>query len=725
MKIRWKLLILLLIMAMVPLIAAAVLHHVSVHRLGGHLASGRREILTQAARHHLHRMVDDYGRIVRRDRKMLELALIFQAREVERRLASVPPASPRMFLAEDYDGQVNLPEGMVLSDKHFRTGPDGKLLPIPVTYQQQVYFLVSGVSRQAVADDTARLSTMPEVYRLLYRCRPDLMYWQYTSLESGIHSCYPGHGGYPTDYDPRRRRWYLAAKQADDLIWLIMPEVSTRTVAPTLAMPVHRADGSFAGVTAIDMPLAAILGKLKLPADWASEAKTMLVVPEEQKQPVELHSSGPGEHVGNSEQDRKLVIIAQRSYEGRRQNWREVVELQFLESDDRHELAALTADALSGVSGVRKMRFRGRDALWAYGAGGKSRPFPVVVVPYDLIIAQTVEAEQYVLTKIKRSVKAAGGFLLVAFAVIVIVAFVSSRSVTRPVTQLAKVAQKLAVGNYDTRIDIRTGDELQALGEIVNDVGPKLRERQRMQHSLMLAMEVQQNLLPQEFPHLAGFDIAGAADYCDETGGDYYDFIELLDAPSSRLGIAIGDITSHGIGAALLMASARAILRSHAVAQTTELDKLFADINVHLVRDTGESWFLTLFYCVIDAESRTLSYASAGHDPVLWLHAATGQIDELTNTGIPLGILLDAPYRQGGPLRIERGDVLVLSTDGVREGKNPAGQMFGTERLKQVVRSCLAESAETICKTVMQAAEKFRDGHVQEDDITLVVVKGL
>ena len=182
-------------------------------------------------------------------------------------------------------------------------------------------------------------------------------------------------------------------------------------------------------------------------------------------------------------------------------------------------------------------------------------------------------------------------------------------------------------------------------------------------------------------------------------------------------------IRDSGIGAALLMASARAVLRSHALDHGNNVHELFADINVHLVRDTGEMRFLTLFYGVLDAENHSLIYASAGHDPGLWYHAADRTIDELGPTGIPLGILDSAEYTQNGPLAILPGDVLVLTTDGVREARNTSKEMFGAERLKEVLLNSADQPAKEIQARIVQAVRDFQNGHAQEDDITLVVIK--
>ena len=278
MRIRWKLLILLLVIALLPLVVSNVIGRLSTYRLGSRLASETRDVLVAQAQYRLQRLVDNYGRVLDRDRKALEFALRVQAREVQRRLAGPPPDSPRAFFAQDYDRKEDQPVGMVLSEKHSQATSTGELSSIVVNYGEQVYLLPPGLDRHVVADDVARLSTMPEAYRFLYESNPELMYWQYASLESGLHTSYPGHGDYPPDYDPRQRRWYRAAKQAGTLVWLPpMVDASTGMITLGLAMPLLRADGAFAGVTAIDVPLPGMFRELGLPDAWRTEAEAMMV----------------------------------------------------------------------------------------------------------------------------------------------------------------------------------------------------------------------------------------------------------------------------------------------------------------------------------------------------------------------------------------------------------------------------------------------------------------
>jgi sigma-B regulation protein RsbU (phosphoserine phosphatase) len=709
MKIRWKLMILLLAIALAPLVIASALHRASMRRLGSRLASDSRQILTESARRRLQLRVHNYAKLLHRDQQLVEMALNLQAQAVEHKLAQPPPESPRLFFAEDIDKGTRLPPGMVQTEDHFRLQADGARRPMPVSYDQQACFLAAGADKAAAADDMARLAAMPEVYRYAHESIGRLTHWQYTALESGVHMSYPAHGGYPPDYDPRQRAWYIDAKRSNRLRWQPpMPDATSRMGMLTVSMPVRSAAGKVVGVTGIDVPVSKVFSDLELPEAWRAGEATLLVYP-----------SGPGDRLPEG----ALAIAAEKGYEGSTTDWRAPFTIRQLRSEDPNQLAALRADAIAGKSGVRQMRYRGAEAMWAYGAAAPREPFPIIIVPTDRVVAQAVEAEQYVLDRTIEGLQFTGVILLGVVVAVVAVAFLSARSVTRPVNELAEAAGKLAEGDYAARVQVRTGDELQALGEAFNGMGPKLLERERMKRSLALAMEIQQHLLPQEPPRLEGFEIAGRSLYCDETGGDYYDFIDLVELGPGRLGIAVGDVTGHGIGAALLMASARAVLRSHAVRYGDDLETLFGDLNRHLVRDTGDAWFMTLFYGVLHAEQRSLCWTSAGHDPAMWLRRSSGQIEELPNTGIPLGIIAEADFRCDGPVRLQSGDIVLIGTDGIWEARSPNGEMFGKQRLREVLAGACDRAAGEIHAAVVDAVGEFRASVPQADDITLVVVK--
>jgi sigma-B regulation protein RsbU (phosphoserine phosphatase) len=173
------------------------------------------------------------------------------------------------------------------------------------------------------------------------------------------------------------------------------------------------------------------------------------------------------------------------------------------------------------------------------------------------------------------------------------------------------------------------------------------------------------------------------------------------------------------------MASARSVLRSNAARYGTELTQLFEVLNRHLESDTDYDKFVTLFYGVLDAKSKSLIWASAGHDPALWYHKYNNEIEELPNTGLPVGVMQDASFGQGGPVSLNVGDVVVVGTDGIWEAQNDDGDMFGKERLHDIVAEENHRSADGICSRVIDEVNRFSASAPQLDDITLVVIKSV
>jgi len=246
-------------------------------------------------------------------------------------------------------------------------------------------------------------------------------------------------------------------------------------------------------------------------------------------------------------------------------------------------------------------------------------------------------------------------------------------------------------------------------------------EKQKMQQSLDIARDIQQGLLPDSAPDVEGLDIAGWSHPCDQTGGDYFDFIPLAD---NRLGVVIGDVASHGIGPALLMTASRATLRA-LVTTTDDVAEMMARVNDRLSEDMEEGRFITLFYGMIDPIGRAVRYTSAGHEPAILFRAATGEFEQLLSTGFPLGIMGEAEFPEGPATALESGDVLVLTTDGIIEATNEDGEEFGRDRLREVIVSHSRASAQSIIEAIYAAVCNYCGEAEQKDDITLVALKAL
>ena len=242
--------------------------------------------------------------------------------------------------------------------------------------------------------------------------------------------------------------------------------------------------------------------------------------------------------------------------------------------------------------------------------------------------------------------------------------------------------------------------------------------------ALNVAQEVQQSLLPQHPPNEKRLDIAGSSLYCDETGGDYFDYIALPCLGSDVYAIVVGDVSGHGISSALLMAGVRAYLRGR-VTQAGSVAEIVTDVNRLVSADTRETYqFMTLFFLAIEAQTGRITWVRAGHDPVLLYSPDKDHFEKLKGEGLPLGVEEDWQYLDY-QATLRPGQILVLTTDGVWEARNKKGEMFGRKRFKEIIRRHADSGAEGIRLAIIDAIAAFRGEAQQEDDITLVVLKFL
>jgi sigma-B regulation protein RsbU (phosphoserine phosphatase) len=241
--------------------------------------------------------------------------------------------------------------------------------------------------------------------------------------------------------------------------------------------------------------------------------------------------------------------------------------------------------------------------------------------------------------------------------------------------------------------------------------------------ALALAGEVQKSLLPQDKPRVQGLDIAGRNVSCDEIGGDYFDFLWRREPDKGPFSVVVGDISGHGVDSALLMTTARAFLRMRA-SQPGTISEIITAMNRHLTRDVLESGrFMTLFYLSIDPEQKALEWVRAGHDPAFVFDPVRDDFEELKGTGIALGVNDAVDYQQNKKGGLANGQIIAVGTDGIWEAVNRAGEMFGKERLRNIIRKNAGTDAGDILNAVYDELNEFTIGRKTEDDITLVIIK--
>jgi sigma-B regulation protein RsbU (phosphoserine phosphatase) len=318
-------------------------------------------------------------------------------------------------------------------------------------------------------------------------------------------------------------------------------------------------------------------------------------------------------------------------------------------------------------------------------------------------------------------------FCVVLFAVFFVTLSVLNkllnRSIVGPVENILSTVSDIKEGNLQTRVKVVSNDEIGVLGDAVNEMTRGLIERERMQQSLNLAKEVQQNLLPKSNLKLNGFDIAGKSVYCDETGGDYYDFISIGDNDRQMIGVVIGDVSGHGISSALLMATVRSALRQRA-SLTANIATIMTDVNRQLANDVEDSGqFMTMFFLALDTATRQLEWVRAGHDPGIVYDPGSGAFSELGGMGVALGVDADWTYEDYKKTDFSDGQIIFLSTDGIWEACNNEGEMLGKGPILDVIRQNASSAAAQIIDAIFDVLDKFTAGAKREDDITAVIVK--
>lgn len=316
------------------------------------------------------------------------------------------------------------------------------------------------------------------------------------------------------------------------------------------------------------------------------------------------------------------------------------------------------------------------------------------------------------------------GLTIAAFTLLIALLI---RQVTKGILKTARdvsdAARTLSEGHFDINIPVTSENEIGQLAQAFNTMARQLEERVSLRQALHLAMEVQRNLLPQEAPEFAGLDIAATSLYCEQTGGDYFDFLQFSKTDRERLIVAVGDVVGHGISAALLMTTVRGLLRGR-LGMNGSLAAIVTDINRLLCLDTSESAsFMTLFIVVIDLRNKELHWVRAGHDPAIVYDPAEDTFDQLKGAGMALGVDESFAFEENRYSSLQEGQVLLITTDGLWEAENIAGEQFGKERMKDILRSNAHLSSKEILQTMMAALANFRGDTPQADDVTLAVIK--
>lgn len=698
MKLRVKILFLLLVVSALPVLFSGFLSFLSIQDLGLKLASETRVALLNSAQKRLNEVVIDSSSRITSSIQNIDMAV----RVLQENALSVlehPFKKTSVITTDEFD--LN---NQSLGDLVLLPGTESAFEGDAQTGQFVSYQFPAITSFGSSNASTSRAQAQ-QLWSLLptfssITISPGLPAMRYfVATKEGVGITYPGHGGMPEDYDPTQRKWFVEGMASAGGVSHLPPSVdaSTSKLVATTVTPIINANGQRLGVVGAEQALTELLHMIHLPDDWYEEAVVQIVYPEADS----------------------LYVVASLEMTTSDYSWKDHPEIKpfSYESEEFNTLVKALKDRTAGVC---YMQNKGIDLFAAFAPIEFNNLALLIWIPHEVIAKEALMKELIVQQETVEHAAMVGLMVLGICIGVVFISSISSRALSKPIVELSKATNAVSEGNYEVFVQNSSQDEIGDLARSFNIMVPQLKERIDMQKTLEIAKQIQQCLLPSETPLFTGWEIAGKCMYCDATGGDYYDFISSPD-DENYLRLALGDVTGHGIASALMMATARSLLRGGAKCGNNSAE-LLNDVNNSLVQDTPLGWFMTFYSMELRADSNNVYWVSAGHDPAVVVDIE-GNINELEGDDIPLGVTSGWSFVLKGPAIIPSGSVIVLGTDGIWEARNDLGEMFDKHRFYDVIKQNRMKSVSDICDAIGEAVLQFCGGAPRTDDITMIVAR--
>jgi sigma-B regulation protein RsbU (phosphoserine phosphatase) len=567
-------------------------------------------------------------------------------------------------------------------------------------------YIQPGVSFDDVREEFQIVKSAADLFYSATESDPNGGMYYYAS-ESGFVIYGTGLGGFVSDdLDLRERTWYTGAVQNRGVCWVpIYTDARTGDLTVTCSVPVTDGDGRILGVTACDI-LAEPLINTVMAGDSEVIDYTFL-----------LDDSGE-EFIGSTSGKTLADYVPD-------QNRRDALTRKMRESTVR---AALYNEdnIMAGYALIPTTN-------WKVG----------VLIDYQKIITPARRIEdstrnsdavfrRYLDGRISTAILIS---LVVAALLLLLTLFVSKRvaaSITKPLALLADGAGNISEGNLEYRFEIKSGDEIEALADTFNAMTRKLRdyienlskitaENERISTELTIATQIQADMLPNIFPPFPDrdeFEIFADMRPAKEVGGDFYDFFLIDD---DRLCIVIADVSGKGVPAALFMVIAKTLIGNHARAKEAPED-VFRKVNDQLCEGNKTAMFVTAWMGILEIGTGRMTYVNAGHNPPLLKKAGGSYAYLKTTADFVLGGLEGSVYRQL-EMRLEKGDMLFLYTDGVTETNDPADELYGEARLQNTLNASLDLKPTALLRKVNADVDAFANGAPQFDDVTMLALR--
>jgi sigma-B regulation protein RsbU (phosphoserine phosphatase) len=289
---------------------------------------------------------------------------------------------------------------------------------------------------------------------------------------------------------------------------------------------------------------------------------------------------------------------------------------------------------------------------------------------------------------------------------------------TRSAVAVPEIDENPDIGSEQCKLNLSVTEHI---AKILEDANEELLQQQiRHEQELVIAADIQKKLLPQELPQNTGLQIAASNTMARYVGGDYYD---LITNQQGQLSLIIADSMGKGISAALLMTTVRAIWREGSAVNSSSPGDILKTINRAVYTDlqsTGS--FVTMFSGLYEPKTSIFRYSNAGHNPSILLPASVSEYKALDIGGMPVGIIPDAKF-PNAEILLREGDIIVMYTDGIVEADNGKDELFGLERLCNVVDKNRDSDAEEVREAILSEVDSYTDGSLLADDTTVVVLK--
>ncbi len=572
--------------------------------------------------------------------------------------------------------------------------------------------LIAPQASVSASDEEYRsLAGMDDLIASVYHSDGDLVA-VYVVTSSGILRAYPWQQIAGTIYDPRTRPWYTAALASQETVWTApYVDAAGHGLIVTCARQVPTKFGTW--VVASDVTI----DQLNAYTSMSMAGNGYAVI---------IDSNG--------------TVISRPGLSAESKRWDQAYVPENILHAQSSELSSAGRNMTAGKTGIERITLNGNRTLvayapiqslnWSYAIFmPESEVVRPILVTEGRIIEATLETSEEIRAHTDRVTSLFLLLFILLLIIIIVLSWLLARVITRPVEALKDGAAAIGGGDLKYRVDIHSGDEFEDLGRSFNRMAADLKssienlktttaEKERYAKEMEIAREIQESFLPETVPHIPGYGIAAVNTPAMEIGGDLYDFIP---AGTGRQGFVIADVSGKGASAALYMALSHTLLHASGEADPDPSGAV-KKANRLLFDDGRSSMFITVFYGILDAGSRTFTYVNAGHNPPLLVKADGTAVWLDHAKGIALGVIDDVAIPPA-TIGLSAGDTLVLYTDGVTEAFNEKDEYFGEDRLMETVLRARSLGAGDILDAVVADIRTFAGTAPQSDDITLVVIR--